>query len=69
VIPYTGSRRIDGKVVAGSYAPFNDTRWSTPDGLRIHLPEVGGLIYEDISMVLARSGVDSRWRVEVDRGE
>ncbi len=69
-IPYTGRRLVDGKTIVGPYAPFNDSRWSSPDvGYRIHLPEVGGLIYEDWSQVVPAAGVDSQWTVDVDRSE
>ncbi len=69
-IPYTGPRLVDGKAIVGPYAPFNDTRWTLKDGIRIHLPDVGGsLIYEDETYVLPATGVDSSWRIEADRLE
>jgi hypothetical protein len=69
-IPYVGRRVIDGQAIVGPYLPFNDLRWSQPDvGYRIHLPETGALVYDDMEQNIPQWGVESIWRVDVDRSE
>jgi hypothetical protein len=51
------------------FLPFNDTRWTTQNGLRVHLPPAGEEVtYWDKSQVLPGQGVNSRWLIAVVRG-
>jgi hypothetical protein len=67
-IPFTGPRVVDGQAIAAAYLPFNDLRWSQPGtGYRIHLPDLGRLVYDDTEQLVPQWEVESIWRVEVDR--
>jgi hypothetical protein len=65
--PYVGPGP-DGTGLVGTYAAWNDTRFTSPDpGYRIHLPPSGGmLVYEDRSQ-MASLDVASLFTVTVTR--
>jgi hypothetical protein len=54
----------------GDFLPFNDTRWTTQNGLRLVAPPAGGYLeYEDTSDVMPALGVvESTWQVQMGRG-
>lgn len=53
----------------GHFLPFNDTRWTTQNGLRVRMPpEHDWVNYWDLSQVLPQQGVNSRWDITVVHG-
>jgi hypothetical protein len=50
---------------AGSFLPFNDTRWTTQNGLQIDVPSTGTLAYSIPSPAGLRGS--STWDIDVER--
>jgi len=54
----------------GEFIPFNDSRWSSQNGLLLHAPPAGEtIIYLERSQVFPEQQVDSRWVVKIARGD
>jgi hypothetical protein len=53
----------------GEFIPFNDSRWTSQNGLLIHAPAAGGsLVYLERSDMRPAEQVESIWIVRVNRG-
>lgn len=53
----------------GEFLPFNDSRWTTQNGLRLHAPPAGAnLLYEEYGDWLPEQQVRSWWTVNMTRG-
>ncbi|MDX1439119.1 MAG: hypothetical protein R3284_04375 [Rubricoccaceae bacterium] len=54
---------------SGEFVPFNDTKWTTQIGLRLHVPPAGGeLEYEDERDHNPELGSVSTWSIYMSRG-
>ena len=53
----------------GYFLPFNDTRWTTQNGLIVRMPPENSWVnYWDLTQVLPQEGVNSRWDITVVHG-